>query len=156
MTEEGFIKNNVLTVYSHGRTHTRKVPENTVYNWAIFDLIQRMSREKKQKADVAALVDMDELKDKQKISARGKEQIPFADSKVNSDTFLRIGSGERAWLYYTDPQGRLLIAITGILSYILLDEKTAKDKQQQHQQVLEKLGTFQGPRGHMLNFVAGL
>lgn len=146
LKEQGFIEGNVLTVKSHGKTFSRRVPDDIVYNWAVFDLVSQMGREKMKETDFAVIVDMDQILEGQSVRFRSTERIPFAGKEISANTYLRTGAGQRAWLYYLDGEGRLLTGITGVLSYVLLSNQSAEEKHQYHENVIEKIRQCKGKK----------
>lgn len=126
---------------------TRRISLNSPFtvNWAVWDAVMRMPREPAGPISFTMLDHFDQLKRGQTLAFRKsavltlgqrrvKEQVwqelekgrirqtrwaTTGGREVTLHAFQQLGEGIVPWVYWTDDQGRLLFAVSGLEVYVL-------------------------------------
>ncbi|MHB8901748.1 MAG: hypothetical protein ACYC6Y_23580 [Thermoguttaceae bacterium] len=126
---------------------TRRLPVDGPFtiNWALFDAVMRMPRQKAEPVRFTMLDHFDQVKRGQTIAyrkssvatlgqAQVREQAPqhstmpgagptrsvvTAGEKITLHAFEQLGEGIVPWVYWTDDLGRLLLVVAGLEVYVL-------------------------------------
>ncbi len=114
-------------------------------NWALWDAVMRMPRQKAEPIRFTMLDHFDQIKQRQTIALRKSSVVTLGQSRVQEQSgqklekgrigqarrattggeevtlhgFEQLGEGIVPWVYWTDDQGRLLFVIAGLEVYIL-------------------------------------
>ncbi len=100
----------------HVTTFRAPVPLST--NWSLFDAVQRMPRREAPPREFAMLQECDLLKPAQQITYRGAGEHTLGGNTVGLHHWQQVGRGILPYNYYTDDQGRLLLALAGLRAYV--------------------------------------
>jgi hypothetical protein len=109
-------------------------------NWSLFDALQRMPREGMPPFAFDMLDELDQLKRAHQIRYRGTSRHNLNGKAVALHHHQHTGRGILPMNYYTDQQGRLLVALGGLRAYILDDRVT-----QLHEQCLASMAARAKP-----------
>lgn len=126
---------------------TRRLAINGPFtiNWAVWDAVMRMPRELGEPLRFTMLDHFDQLKHRQTLAFRKSAEVTLGQRRVREASwqeldrgrirqtrwamkggqdvtlhaFEHLGEGIVPWIYWTDDQGRLLIAVSGLEVYVL-------------------------------------
>lgn len=122
--ESGEIKAGVLKTKLLGNENTFCFDEYVTSNWSLIEAIMRCS-DKLENSKFTLLDELDKIKQDQTIKFMGSMKIAFGNSSISVKRYDQIGKGLLPWSYYIDEFGRLVLAISGLLAYVL--DSRAKD-----------------------------
>ena len=88
-------------------------------NWSLLDAVGRLPRQGMPPLQFAMLQELDQLKESQQVSYRGSGDHVLNGKTVTLHRYQHTGRGILPYDYYTDAEGRLLVAIGGLRAYIL-------------------------------------
>jgi len=88
-------------------------------SFTIIDAIQRMSVGNVSQLDFTLLDELDKVKENHSVSFLEETSIYFAGKSRNVRCYVEFGDGMLPWKYYVSKEGRLLLAISGMRTYIL-------------------------------------
>ncbi|HUT13007.1 MAG TPA: hypothetical protein VMY42_21100 [Thermoguttaceae bacterium] len=99
---------------------TRRLPVRGPYtlNWALFDAVGRLPREKTEPLNFTLIDHFDQLKPNQTLSFRKTTTVTVAGNPLRLHAYDQIGEGIVPWVYWVDNQGRLLLAVSGLEGYV--------------------------------------
>jgi len=107
-------------VFRDGQTYHRIVkPETYNINWALFDVVQRLPRRKRQTLSFALLDHFDQVKPNQTLTYHGTQEVFINNTTLRLHRFDQLGEGIVPWVYWVDASGRLLFVVSGLEAYIL-------------------------------------
>jgi len=106
-----------------GRT-TRRIamPGPYTLNWALFDAVTRLPREQTEPIEFTLIDHFDQVKPNHRLSFRETVDATFSTKPITLHAYDHVGEGILPWVYYVDPAGRLLAAISGLEGYLLETE----------------------------------
>lgn len=110
-----------LDSYTEGSSdpHSTHTLVHSIPSYTVFDAVQRMSFENVTSLDFTLLDELDKVKKNHLIRFVKKASINFAGADRNVKIYAETGEGLLPWKYYVDEKGRLLLAISGMRTYIL-------------------------------------
>jgi arylsulfatase A-like enzyme len=110
-----------LDSYTEGRLDEISNDEsiNFASSFTLFDAIQRMSLENLTSLDFTLLDELDKVKKNHSIRFKEETTIQYADKERAVKQYLETGEGLLPWEYFVDFEGRLLLAIIGMRTYVL-------------------------------------
>jgi hypothetical protein len=120
--QTGTLTNGSLRIAFGGTSATRSVElpaARATSNWSLFDAVGRLPRKKMPPLEFAMLHELDQIKESQRITYRGPGEHTLGGNTVMLHAYQHRGRGILPYSYYTDEQGRLLLAIGGLRAYIL-------------------------------------
>jgi hypothetical protein len=88
-------------------------------NWALFDAVGRLPREPFEPIRFTLVDHFDQVKPENKLVFRRAIDTPIADKTVRLYGFDQTGRGVMPWTYWVDQQGRVVVAISGLETYML-------------------------------------
>ncbi len=88
-------------------------------NWALFDAVARLPREPFEPICFTLIDHLDQIKPQQKLTFRRMIDTPIAGETVRLYGFDQTGRGVMPWTYWVDRQGRALVVISGLETYML-------------------------------------
>jgi hypothetical protein len=111
--------NKATVQIEHGdHTTTFEAPLPLTANWSLFDAVQRMPQREGPPAKFAMLQECDLLKPSQQLTYRGVGQHALGGNSARLHHWQHVGEGILPYDYYTDAEGRLLVALSGLRAYI--------------------------------------
>jgi len=98
----------------------RRLPVRGPYtlNWALFDAVGRLPREKTEPLDFTLIDHFDQLKPNQTLCFRKTTTVTVAGNPLRLHAYDQIGEGIVPWVYWVDDQGRLLFVVSGLEGYL--------------------------------------
>lgn len=104
-----------------GGKYTERIAVDAAYtvNWALFDAVQRLPRDKFKALQFAMIDHFDQLKAGQSISYCKATNVMLSEQPIRLHAYSQLGEGIVPWVYWVNDQGRLLFAVSGIEAYIL-------------------------------------
>ena len=91
-------------------------------NWALFDVVQRLEPKPAEPLRFTLLDEFDLVKPNQNLAFRKTTEVTLAKGPVTLNAFEQFGDGVLPVMYWTDDQGRLLFAISGLIAYAMKED----------------------------------
>ena len=102
---------------SGGRRRTADAGPFTL-NWALFDAVGRLPRERFRPMAFTLIDHFDQVKPDHRLSFRTRAQIAIRGRRVPLVAYDQVGRGAVPWVWWVDDQGRLLAAVSGLEVYL--------------------------------------
>lgn len=87
-------------------------------NWSLFDAVQRLPRGEAPPLEFTMLQELDLVKKTQQLAYCGAADHDLNGKTVRLHQYQHVGEGILPYHYYTDEQGRLLVAVGGLRAYV--------------------------------------
>jgi hypothetical protein len=117
--QEGKIKEGVLSLTQGAHTRNCPLPLPVTSNWSLLDAIQRLPVKAGRKVDFSMLHELDQLKNFQRLSCQGAVTPKLDGKEMALMAWHHTGEGILPCIYYTNQEGRLVAAVSGIRAYLL-------------------------------------
>ena len=126
-TKTGTVVAGVVQIKDATGTKKHKIPGRCAMNWGLFDVVQRLGREKTKPMSFTLIDHFDQVKPDYTLSYRKTLDVPVGRRKIRLTAYDQIGRGNVPWVYWVDARGRLLLVVAGLEAYMLEDsrDKTA-------------------------------
>jgi hypothetical protein len=103
-----------------GRVVLRPFPTGRyTVNWALFDAVARLPRNEFEPIRFTLLHHFDQLKLQQELRFRRAIDAEIAGKTVRLYGFDQTGRGVMPWTYWVDAEGRAVVVISGLETYML-------------------------------------
>jgi hypothetical protein len=118
--EKSAVKEGLAIDFKDGKTNHRiHKPNDYTINWALFDVVQRLPRRKRQTLSFTLLDHFDQVKPNQTLAYHSEQEVRIHDADVRLHRFDQLGEGIVPWIYWVDTSGRLFFVVSGLEAYIL-------------------------------------
>ena len=91
-------------------------------NWALYDAVQRLPRERTLPMNFTLFDHFDQLKPGHNLKFRTSTVVPLDGKDTPLYAYEQLGEGVVPIIYWTNEQGRLLFVVSGIESYVLTQD----------------------------------
>lgn len=104
------------------KTGRQEVAVSDAYtiNWALYDAVGRLPREKFDPLEFDLIDHFDQLKPKNRLCYRSTQEVALGKGKTTLHLFDHFGFGNLPWTYFVDDNGVVVIALAGLEAYGLL------------------------------------
>jgi hypothetical protein len=88
-------------------------------NWAVFDAVQRLPRERTAALGFTLIDHFDELKPGHTLAWRKTVEVAAGGRRLRLHGYDQVGEGVVPWVYWVDGAGRLVCVVAGLEAYLL-------------------------------------
>jgi len=118
-------KGTAIVVSGPPAERTLEVPGTFTVNWALFDAVQRLPRERTTTHSFTLIDHFDEVKLGHTLAWRGTVEPAIGTRTLRLHGYDQVGQGVVPWVYWVDGSGRLVCAVAGLEAYLLEASKQA-------------------------------
>ena len=120
LSRRAAVENGKLRVTT-GEDRTRTCPLDGPYtvNWALFDAVGRLPRGRFEPIRFTLVDHFDQIKPGQTLVFRRALDASLAGRTVRLYGFDQTGRGVMPWTYWVDEKGRVVVALSGLETYML-------------------------------------
>ncbi|MFN3421780.1 MAG: hypothetical protein ACK40X_08660 [Armatimonadota bacterium] len=121
METAGQVKGGQIILRTDGRERKLTVPSPLTCDWAIIDVVQRLSRSGSQSPlQFAVLEELDFLRPNQRILQREPMEVEVDGKRFRWNCFVQFGDGVLPWTYCLDEHHRLVLAFSAMRAILLM------------------------------------
>ena len=102
-----------------GGVVTHKITGTCAINWALFSVVQALPGEKTEAQTFTLIDHYDQIKPDCRISYRKTLDVKIGKETVRLTAYDQVGRGNVPWVYWVDPNGRLLLVVAGLEAYVI-------------------------------------
>lgn len=118
-SKAGTLADGVVRIKDSAGTTQYKIAGPCAMNWALFDVVQRLDREKTRALSFTLMDHFDQIKPGYVLSYRKTADVAVGKATVRLSAYDQLGRGNVPWVYWVDGHGRLLVVVAGLEAYML-------------------------------------
>jgi hypothetical protein len=119
LRRQAIVEEGRLRVTTGDAKRTYPLAGEYTVNWALFDAAARLPREPFDPIDFTLIDHFDQVKPEQRLVFRRVLDTAVAGRDVRLYGFDQTGRGVMPWTYWVDEEGRAVVVLSGLETYIL-------------------------------------